>query len=437
MNTWFFYGVKMSLIKNILFILSVLLLTGCMSGKLDDFDNLMAQGKYDEAKKFALDEDSDLLWTLQAGASANAAGEYKESNTLLDKAERKYIDFRRKGTASTGMRKAAQVIANDASVAYEGDVIDGIMTNTYKAINFMFLREWDLARVELNRAYDRQRRAVDYYAKQIAKDQAEARKKGYNIDVEKVLNRPDMKGAQDVEGYGDFVNPLVNLVEVIFLKYRGDGDDAERLRQTRDRLLGMTQSKHLQKELSAEIQYTWVVIENGQMPRRIEWRLDLPVGILSSGIKEMNNLQFISIAIPKLQVVPAAYNQFSVNGENTDMISDMDRVAEAEYSRALPSILLRAGISMMIKTAVQYEVGKNSFWTGLGLGILQAVSTQADIRCWTAIPKNYHLAIIPSGEIKLVSRGITLGQASTKGNSLLYVKVSRGGVVTTHNLTLD
>ncbi len=91
----------------------------------------------------------------------------------------------------------------------------------------------------------------------------------------------------------------------------------------------------------------------------------------------------------------------------------------------------------MIKTAVQYEVGKNSFWTGLGLGILQAVSTQADIRCWTAIPKNYHLAIIPSGEIKLVSRGITLGQASTKGNSLLYVKVSRGGIVTTHNLTLD
>ena len=66
--------------KKIFYFLSLLFfLTGCMSGKLDKFDEEMADGKYVDAKDFALKEKKDLLWTLQAAAATSAAGEFEES----------------------------------------------------------------------------------------------------------------------------------------------------------------------------------------------------------------------------------------------------------------------------------------------------------------------------------------------------------------------
>ncbi|MDD7985873.1 hypothetical protein PQO01_13050 [Lentisphaera marina] len=409
-----------------------------MSSKLDKFDDKMSSGEYLDAKDYALKEKKDLLWTLQAAAATNAAGEYKESNELFDKAEDMYIAARSKSNASDKMSTLATVLVNDNAVAYKGEVYDGILINTYKALNFMFLQNWDLARVELNRAYDRQRRAADFYAKEIQEQEEEARKKGFGIDVSKVMKRPELQRMSGIEAYADYVNPLVNLIEVIYLKHKGDIGDSERLRQTQNRLLAMTHSKHLQKDLSTQDAWTWVLIENGQMPRRVEWRLDFPVGIFSGLIREMDNLSIVSIAIPKLQDIPAAYNQFVVNGENVDLVSDMDKIIHAEYSRSLPGILTKALVSMAIKTIVQYQIGRaKGHTTAFFVGLLQAASTQADVRTWSAIPKNYHLAIVPSGTVKLTSRGSLLGSAETKGNSFLFFKVSRGGHVSSHALVLD
>ena len=64
---------------------------------------------------------------------------------------------------------AASVVVSDNIVPYLGEEYDGIMINTYKALNFMALGDNDLARVEFNRALDRQRRAKEKFAKEIAK----------------------------------------------------------------------------------------------------------------------------------------------------------------------------------------------------------------------------------------------------------------------------
>ena len=183
-----------------------------MSSKLDKFDDKMSSGEYLDAKDYALKEKKDLLWTLQAAAATNAAGEYKESNELFDKAEDMYIAARSNSNASDKMSTLATVLVNDNAVAYKGEVYDGILINTYKALNFMFLQNWDLARVELNRAYDRQRRAADFYAKEIQEQEEEARKKGFGIDVSKVMKRPELQRMSGIEAYADYVNTLVNII---------------------------------------------------------------------------------------------------------------------------------------------------------------------------------------------------------------------------------
>ncbi|WDE96740.1 hypothetical protein PQO03_02025 [Lentisphaera profundi] len=409
-----------------------------MSGKLDKFDEEMADGKYVDAKDFALKEKKDLLWTLQAAAATSAAGEFEESNALFDKAEEMFIAARRTSGAADKVGTLSSLLVNDNVIAYKGEVYDGILINTYKALNFMFLKQWDLARVELNRAYDRQRRATDFYAKEILEQEEKASKSGFSVNVSEMMSSPDIKKLSGLEAYADYVNPMVNLMEVLYLKYQGDAGDSERLRQTQNRLLAMTQSKHLQKDLSLSQDWTWVIIENGQMPRRVEWRIDFPIGVFSGLIKELDNLSIVSVAIPKLKDIPATYNQFVVNGENVDMISDMDKIIHAEYSRALPTIITKALVSTAIKTIAQYRIGQaKGHTTAFFVGLLQAVSTQADIRSWSALPKNYHLAIVPSGSIALTSRGGHLGKVETKGNSMLYFKVSRSGVVSSQVLVLD
>ena len=76
----------------------------------------------------------------------------------------KYFDYQNETIDS-----AAAIVTNDNIVPYVGEEYDGIMVNTYKALNFMALGKEDDARVEFNRAIERQRRAADKFAQDIKK----------------------------------------------------------------------------------------------------------------------------------------------------------------------------------------------------------------------------------------------------------------------------
>ena len=59
----------------------------------------------------------------------------------------------------------------------------------------------------------------------------------------------------------------------------------------------MTNSQQVLKDLSGK-NHTWVVIENGQAPRKIQRRIDFPVGIFSGVMREFENLRMVSVALP-------------------------------------------------------------------------------------------------------------------------------------------
>ena len=202
---------------------------GVQAVNLTPFDSKMAGGDYLGAKQYALSVDNDILWTLQAAAAASAAGEYTESNNLYDLAEQNYINARKSSDAVDNVGVVAQVLVNDNLLSYKGEVHDGIMINAYKALNFMLLNDWDLARVELNRAYDRQRRAADFYSDEILKEQKRAKENGFSLDIDKAMSQIDIGDQNQIKAYADYVIPFVNLLETAYLSYKGDADDMERL----------------------------------------------------------------------------------------------------------------------------------------------------------------------------------------------------------------
>ena len=107
-----------------------------------------------------------VIWRLEQGAVLRANGQYDESNKAFDKAQEKIDQYAQEAKVKLG-HEAGALLSNQANLDYEGRAYDGIMLNTYKALNFLALGEIDKARPELIRAYQRQQDAVEDNKKRI------------------------------------------------------------------------------------------------------------------------------------------------------------------------------------------------------------------------------------------------------------------------------
>jgi hypothetical protein len=111
------------------------------------------------ADKNANNKDA-IVWRLEQGAVLRGAGQYEASNKAFDQAQAKIDDYATKAKVRLGQETGA-LLSNQAELDYEGRAYDGIMLNTYKALNYLQLGEPDKTRVELIRAYQRQQDAVE------------------------------------------------------------------------------------------------------------------------------------------------------------------------------------------------------------------------------------------------------------------------------------
>jgi hypothetical protein len=156
----------------------LLLIGGCNPARqhLEQFNTLFLNGQYQEASQFCAGRISDpnkasgdnLLWALQMGSVQRVNRNYAESNLWFDRCEElmKTFDPQSRQTDVVGT-----TLVNDTIIPYRGQIYDGIMVNTYKAMNFLALGNTEYARVELNRAMERQSRAKDAFNEEIQKEQ--------------------------------------------------------------------------------------------------------------------------------------------------------------------------------------------------------------------------------------------------------------------------
>jgi len=114
-----------------------------------------------------------IIWRLEQGAALRANGQYEDSNKAFDKAQEKIDQYAQAAKVKLG-HEAGALMSNQANLDYEGRAYDGIMLNTYRALNFLALGEIDKARPELIRAYQRQQDAVEDNKKRIEAAQAQA-----------------------------------------------------------------------------------------------------------------------------------------------------------------------------------------------------------------------------------------------------------------------
>jgi len=355
----------------------------------------------------------DLLWAVQRGLVERVRKNYDTSNQWFDRAEdmSKVFDSDLRALDAVGT-----TIVNDNAMPYRGEAYDMIMVNTYKAINFMALGKDDLARVEFNRALDRQMRARQRFSQEIQKRKAQMEQdaKGKKVNLKRTLEDPNTEARirqqysnlYDFQAYPDFVNPMATyLAGIFFMMTRDPGKAVDPIKESSAMV---PENEAIAQDFEAVQQWldrgrapapcVWVVYENGLGPVKEEFRVDLPLWLVS------NEMVYAGVALPKLLTRGRATEHMDVNTAGTwvqtELVADMDRVIQTEFSKDFPGILARAILAASAKAVVQHALldrknSSGSQFLGLMMASYAAATTVADVRIWTGLPKEFQVARVP------------------------------------------
>lgn len=441
-----------------------LLFSGCVGNLANsvgvDLTNTLAQekkliaGDYAEAATLAVENKNkkveldrrNLLPTLSAGNSYLYAKDYDNSIKMFDESEA-IIKFHHEETLALNTGDCiAQLMLNDAVIDYHASITEAVMVNTYKALGFMALKKSKEARVELNRAVDRQRRAKETYAELIAKQKdaiAQKRRETDSRAFDKTLNNSEVKNIAksnyssltQFEAYPDFINPFATYLAGLFFAIEGDYSKSSSLLKEASAM--MPNNKTLKSDFEmvenalsgkpTKERYVWVIYENGLSPIKTEYKINIPMYMVSKDVI------YTGIALPKMQTRSRATADMSIFSHGslvakTSTVADMDRVILTEFKYSYSDILTRAIFSAMLKTYAQYEAKKESGYLELATAVFQLLTTRADVRLWRSMPKDFQIArvLMPSDRKLLLKAGehdIEIDLNLDTKHSIVYVRI--------------
>ena len=368
-----------------------------------------------------------VIWRLEQGAILRANAQYEDSNKAFDEAQAKIDDYEQKAKVRVG-QEAGALLSNQAELDYEARSYDGIMLNTYKALNYLSLGEPEKARPELIRAYQRQQDAVEVNKKRIEKIQDAAASDTNSVAIQKAQQDPnfqaEMSGTNyaslnNLKPYADYVNPFtVYLDGLYFMANASDGSDLERAHKSFERVVGFAPDNSYVKEDLTTVNRlingqplaptVFVIFETGCAPVRDQIRIDIPIIV--------TKVSYIGAAFPTLKPHGNYASSLTVTGggasATTDLVADMDSVIGLDFKNEMPIVITKTIASAIVKGVAAYAAnhaaGQQNAWAGLVMqistAIYQAAVNIADERTWTTLPKEFqvcHIATPPDRKIEL------------------------------------
>ena len=443
--------------------LAVVVFTGCATDiqSLNTFAHHYYEDSPQKAHVFALKQDKknqNLLWTMQAGISAYTA-DLDSALPLLEKSETLFSRFEAEGIIASSTTKAGAVLANDNAMSYRGNIYEGIFINYYKALYYMQNGKYQEARTEFNRANDRQRRAKDYYTKQIQQAQ-ENEEKRYDENSAKKVNKKKTSSQinslladkysnlNSFRAFDGFINPMVSYISGLFFLLEGDSKGLDYLKEA----YGITKSQYIAKDMEHfssrnQEHYTWILIEEGRQSHKSELKFSLPLIV--------DKVYHFEVALPQI------HNGFSFNktyrakvGEASydfDEIINTDKIIITEFEKQLKAISARAITSATIKLIGQIGLSKGFEQANQSVGMLASLAgkvyskttTNADLRIASVLPHTILVVRIPStqGSVAIYADNVLLGniqitdcnesaesqalRACSNKNNILYVRQTR------------
>jgi hypothetical protein len=181
----------------------------------------------------------------------------------------------------------------------------------------------------------------------------------------------------------------------------------------------------------------YVLYEDGKGPSFTEFRIDLPLFLVS------NKVTYSGIALPKFQAGQPAFGRLQLGGTSTVEMTNITNISGMEFDVAYPGIVTKAVVSTVIKTAAQVAANavienqtKEAPLLGalmkLGVGAAQAASTQADVRAWANLPNTIQVAVLnrpQSGQLSVSApNGTKIADVPLPDGENVLVLIKASGV---------
>lgn len=378
-----------------------------------EYDTQHYMQTYKTLQKATKSKSNDwLLWKMQSGFLTFSYFGAHFSISDLEGAEKQFKIYEAKGLLSNIGANVGATLSNDMAIPYRGMIFEGVLLNFYKALAFSSLGDNTQARIEFNRANDRQRRAKEYYSKEIKKahdkiiKEANQKTKSNIYEdnttdyaINNILNNK-YKNLKEFAVYMDMINPLIPYVSGLYFMIERDfSKSVDLLKESYgiSKIPLVARDMQLLESRKGKRYYpkfTWVIIEDGNIARKKGLIISEP--ILYGGVNAIN------LALPELVNGKDTYNNYKVNATNAEIISNVSSFFASEFEKQLPSIITRAIVGSLLKFGITETInmvgGDYSFIIGFVSTLAFSATTAADLRSSIVLPNTVRIARIPNTE---------------------------------------
>lgn len=419
-------------------------------------DAVMAQAESDYGPR------NRLLYNMDRGMTLHLAGNYAESNRLLELAAQ---EVERLYTRSLRVETAA-FLTNDMVLPYEGDPYEHVMIHVVKALNYAAMGELMEALVEARQIDHRLNVLSDKVAdKNAYREDACARYlTGLLYEAAGDLNDAFIayrKALEIYEANGGWARtPVPPMLRADLLRVTDALHLTAEFEEYRRRF---PETRWVSRNDQPDLAQVVVIGYNGRAPRRDETFLDLPISLsalqlvlLNRGVLHASNRherrvadsvlyglngRVVRVALPHLvpQKTSVQYEDVTLVpregppvSAQSQLVYDGTALAEQALSSRMPGITTKALARAAMKFAAaeaathgsQHAVSKDDApWVGLIVGLithgLAVASEAADTRSWRTLPDEIQIARlwVPPGEYQSRIQTVTRGGGARPGST--------------------
>jgi hypothetical protein len=378
---------------------------------------LMAQEEYAgalEQVEEACESEDDVLCLLERGLLLQYAGRYPESNEAFERAEVLTEDLYTKSIS----REAASLVTSDLALKYEPRPFEQVLVAYFRALNYVFLGDDEGALVETRKASHMLARYADQ----------EARPYRQNAFVEYLTGILYEWGGQPNDAaisYGNAQAAFATYREVFGIPAPpGLPCDLARTARaagllTSDSLVAATAGACLDQPATpgAGLAKVVVLIEQGFVPARQEWSIDIPI-LKSESEAARDDPHFFSLGIadrrhgyyvydpddldyllrialpiyPDLEPAPQPVLRIDSVYYHPALCEDVGQLAREELEQDGPKIFAKTLARAIIKYKLSERAEKRGWFLGFVADAFAASTEQADLRAWLSLPQAIYVA---------------------------------------------
>jgi len=390
----------------------------------------------------AITKDKDILYYLEKGELLTLDSNYpggKEAWLKADEFVRVWEDSVRSDPSKV-IGDIGSFLVNDKTRRYDGQDYEKVMLSTNLTLSHIMQGNYDLARIEMKKTYEREKLIEGFREKEYDKLQDDAKKQQVTTDVKQMkdypmaeLDTPEVSALKN-----GFQNAFAHYLAGYFFEVTGESSLAEP--GYRNALKLAPNSRLVQAGLKdvgrrrpgAKESDVLFVIESGFSPSWKSITVPIPIPRSSGGLM-VTPLSFPLIKSENKGFVPSVVN---VAGKQlpVETLSNIDTMARRLLKDQMPGILLRTVIRAVLKSVAQDQAYKGGLVLGLATNAATVVTEQADDRSWRTLPERISVAraTLPQGTqmIEFQTGNGSFQKEVTIGNrfSIIPVRIAGGTV---------